>query len=922
MKQFTFIPQTIILCLSLLVTACSPSKTSEQYQQLAIESIDKKAYKEAIIDLKNALSQEPSNSKSRFLLGQSYLYAGEVGGAEKELTRAKELDYDINQIMPLLIRAQLFLAKMDELQASLSLVNELHPLVALEVKSIAGIGLTSIGEEQFGMQQLASVLQSPETENFYYKIAKAWVAANNGQLDLAINSVEEIQQKDSSFNDAQLMLGQLYFLNKEYAQASEIFESYLQKHSFNYLVRTNLVAVYIQQDELEKAEAQVDNMLARFPNSPLVNEYKAEIKLRSGNYKEASEHASIAVTGQPNLFKANLIAGLSFYQLNNYEMALHHLANVETRLPPNHLGSQTLTQVKLKLGYLDEALANIDAINALSEQDFNLLANASLALMRNGDESKAKQYIDRMDSIDTSNVQTMSKRGLFKLSINDQTGLDDLNKAIELDPEYEQARIALLQNYLRNGQQDKAMQVANKWIMDLPKHESGYLAKGVVWQSQGNNEQAKVMFEKAISINENSAGALFNLGVIAYKEQQYSLAFKNVEQLLVNHRQHRGGHALLINLAPNLEDNLAAIALTDSLLSKEPESVELHILKAKVNDKLGNSELALTDLKEIVQQAQDNIQYLNEYARLGLKVEDFKLAEETFNKLIAINSNQLSYHIGLLIALEGQSKYQQAFTEVKKAQQRFRDKEGLKLYEAKYLLKTKAYNQAKMVLDGTEKNQVDEKVYLSLLYDYQMKVNNYQGAKESANNWNNKYPSLASSIAYIRSLQVLNENAEAINETQKAATKYGNNGVLDNLLAELQVKESPEKSLQYYQKVVSENPDNFIALNNLAWSAIMANNTQLGLESAQKAAKLAPEQPQVMDTLAVAHMRTGNYQQAKTILDKVQKLLPNDNEVKLHFAEVLVHLKDFSEAEKVLAAVPENSEKDKVVALLAQARSE
>lgn len=76
------------------ISACGNTKDAEtliseakQYQQSGKDNA-------AIIQLKNALQQEPNNREARFLIGVSYNETGDVLSAEKELNRAIDLRMD------------------------------------------------------------------------------------------------------------------------------------------------------------------------------------------------------------------------------------------------------------------------------------------------------------------------------------------------------------------------------------------------------------------------------------------------------------------------------------------------------------------------------------------------------------------------------------------------------------------------------------------------------------------------------------------------------------------------------------------------------------------------------------------------------------------------------------------------------------
>ncbi len=905
-----------LLVFVITLAACDNAKTPEKYQQYAQTLMTQGDYSAAVIELKNALQKTPENAQIRLLLGKAYLFVGEINGAKKELQRAQKLGVDASLVLPLLIRTNLLLGDRQALLTGFDMSQEIDLDSKTQLLALSGIGLTYLGQQAQGLQLLAQVLTTGNEQSFYYKMAKAWVAGNNEQLEQAIALTQSLVVTDNEFDDAQLLLANLYIVAKDYPAAIKDFKAYIKEHPHNVMVRLNYISVLLQIENLENAEPEIDYLLQRFPDSSFSNEFKAEISLRKRLYNDAAEYASVALTSQPNLFKANLIAGIAHYQTKNYEMAYHYLQTIEKQLPVNHFGSQILTMVKLKLGYTEDAITAIDALETITEQEFSLLANASMALLQSGKQQKASEYITRMDSITTSDSATLSKRGVFKLAVEDASGIDDLRQAIAINPEYDQARLALIFNFIKNQQYQDALAVADAWVADFPEKENGYLAQGVIWRKQNNSIKALAAFNKALKQNPNSVGALYNLAVLGQEEDQFSAAFSKLKQLLTVNPRHHGGLNLLVEISSKLEDKQQVITSIEQLIEQGDDDLLLQMTKAKILEQLGDRDLALKLLTELEAKAVNNKLYFSTVAKMAFRAKDFALAERMSRQLIILSANSFKAYYGLFVSLQAQKKYQQAFSEVKKAQKVFPNNKNLLLFEVNYLLSAKSFKQAKLVLDSIVPSQVDSNMLLTTQVKYHNKTKDFATAKIFAQKLFNNQANYDNSLLYAKTLQQLQEHENALTIVNGAIEKFGETLIFKNLKAELTVKTNPQYSLAYYQDLAKKNPDNFVVLNNLAWSAIMAKEFSLGLVSAEKAAKLVPDQPQVLDTLAYAQIKMGKYQQAYVILEKIRLQLPDNQEVQLHYAEVLIHLKKITEAEMVLTGVADSQEKQQVLSLL------
>ena len=79
-------------------------KRSGDPMQNAQAYLDKGDARAALIEYRNAVKNNPNNGAARFNLGKLQLATGDAVAAEKELRAARDLNYDISAIAPVLGR--------------------------------------------------------------------------------------------------------------------------------------------------------------------------------------------------------------------------------------------------------------------------------------------------------------------------------------------------------------------------------------------------------------------------------------------------------------------------------------------------------------------------------------------------------------------------------------------------------------------------------------------------------------------------------------------------------------------------------------------------------------------------------------------------------------------------------------------------
>jgi hypothetical protein len=128
-------------------------------------------------------------------------------------------------------------------------------------------------------------------------------------------------------------------------------------------------------------------------------------------------------------------------------------------------------------------------------------------------------------------------------------------------------------------------------------------------------------------------------------------------------------------------------------------------------------------------------------------------------------------------------------------------------------------------------------------------------------------------------------------------------------------------AVTHYQAVVRLQPENVIALNNLAWAAGQLGDPK-ALDYAQRALRIAPESPLVLDTIGVLLVSSGDTSKGLEYLTRAVALVPDRNDIRLNYAKALVKAGKKDEARKELtqlAAVSQDfSGKAEIPALLKQ----
>ena len=133
-----FIPITLCLTAAFLLPACSKEADSQKLVASAKQAQDKGDLKAAVIELKNALQQNPENAEARAQLGKLYIKQGDPASAEKELRKAMQLGKDKNELLPELGQTMLQQGQFQKLIDEVQVPAGAAPLLRARILALRG----------------------------------------------------------------------------------------------------------------------------------------------------------------------------------------------------------------------------------------------------------------------------------------------------------------------------------------------------------------------------------------------------------------------------------------------------------------------------------------------------------------------------------------------------------------------------------------------------------------------------------------------------------------------------------------------------------------------------------------------------------------------------------------------------------------
>ncbi|MFT4994334.1 MAG: putative PEP-CTERM system TPR-repeat lipoprotein [Paraglaciecola sp.] len=851
--------KTMLLILTACMLISCNKQTSEEHIIEARQYLIENNSGAAIVEFKNAIQTDPKSAVARFELGQLYFSVNEFESAEKELNRAMEYGYDESKVLPLLTQAYQrtgaysALSKLEHQQTGMTPLQQAE-IGYFKVMSLARLGKK--GEARILIEELKLL----DTRSVFKGLTLTYAAILNEEYDLAIEELAALRKQNPQNEEVLKLLGQLHLTQQQPEAAAEVFEDYVKYYPNDHQMMFVLAKLLVDSGQTAEAEPLVDKLLKINERNGLLNQLKSAVRAAANDFPNAQLYAEKAIQNgivDPSL---RLIAGYAAYQQKDFDSANRHLSFVASSLPDNHPGLKLLAASQLQLGLSSEAGDVLNRLDQLTEQDAPLFSKASYELLRSGYVKDAKELIEKSSTI-SATAEDLTRLGLLQLSLNNLEGIVNLEQALEQSPKLSSAKTTLATAYIATRQYDKALELADSWKLT----------------------------------NAQDIKALMLAGEAYFKQKMYVAAKQEFEQVLAIDTQHAMANLALINLDVVQGNNANASTQLEALLKKQPTFIPALATYYLVAKKQGDTELGVQRVQQ-VQQSQPNDIDLRillagiysaeqQYSESLALLEDLEGKEDLplsfwrirgqslirSNKRIAAGDHydawllESPYNkdatIGKLLLLDNQSMFADGLALTEGFLEK-RDDLQVQLLQTHFLLMSADYPAAKKAYDELPDTTYELPIVKGFLARLQLHDKNPQDALGNAQFAYQAMPNSRNLILVLYTYEQLERKDEGEALLVKHLEAQPNDLAARMLLAERQIAKDKTAAMSSYEKALEQNPNNYIARNNLAFLYLELGNIKKAREHASVAVELKPQNAAALDTLAQVLVAEQNYDEA------------------------------------------------------------
>jgi cellulose synthase operon protein C len=515
-----------------MLLACSKAKTVEEYIHDAQDQRKTGRVPAAIINLKNALQQQPKNVTARILLAQSYIDLADGPAAEAELNRAKENGAAPELIVASLAESELLQNKPEQALHDTDLPDIASPEVKANVLAARAKAFMLLDRMDEANDALTAGYKV-DSHSLEVVSAMAYYALQKGDQPTALERVAEAQKEHPDDPGVMMLTGSVAIATKDFPTGEKAFTQLVNVQPWNVSARLRLARLQIEQEKFTEANTNLDLVLKSAPNQPNANFFRSLSAFRAKDFDTALMRSQRTLSTAKDFAPALLVAGGSSYALNRLEQADTYLAQYIYLVPGNLRARKMLGAIELKLGHPGDAVKTLTPAVAKLGDDADLLAMIGTAAARSGDLPEADHYLSLAVAKNPDNPQLRAQLGVTQVSLGQtDAGIDELERASKADPSAKGPEIALALTYLRSKEYDKALAIAERLQAAHPDDPAGLDLAGAAYGLKGDEEAAKAAFTKAHELRPGDLMSLANLANYSVRAGKLDEAEKDYQEIL------------------------------------------------------------------------------------------------------------------------------------------------------------------------------------------------------------------------------------------------------------------------------------------------------------------------------------------------------------------------------------------------------
>ena len=840
----------------------------------------------AIIQLKNAVQENPEDGEARILLGEVYLRVGEFGGAEKELRAAVSAGIDEKRAVLMLAESYLRQRKYQ------TILDEIIPGergTDIEARLLAYIGYGHLGlgnlEEAEKAFKLSLEKKPDDTKGIMGTALLLRGQRDNIGAERRVDELLKIAPEDI---DALILKADLRRRDQDIDAAIDYYSRAIAVDTRHISARLGRALLLVGRNEDEQAEQDVAVARRQVPKHPIAAYLTALLQAKRGQ----SEDAITTLLGTGEFLRTYpaglyLLASLQVAK-EQLEQAASQLRQIQQLLPGEPTSLKLLASINLRRNQPDKAIELLAPLVNDTTTDNELISLLASAYVRSGKPQEAAVLFERVVQDRPEDMLSKARLAATKLQAGQgEAAIEDLNKILKQQPDSLQAHVLLVLTYLQRSDLDAALGAAQELSEKVDNSPLGHNLAGGIYIRKKDFAKAREEFDKALANNGEFVPALLNLAQLEVADGNVERGKELFNKVVELDASNVPSMLALSRLAFSDRDTKAGVNWLKRAVKARPQAIQPrlrlidHYLvsrdfsealveardfnqtlpdNAMAVDALGRVQLAsgqassaATTFQKLVKLAPNTPLAHHRLGQAQLEVKNFGAARESLEKSIELSPKYAQAYLALIATDLRQDRIDDALKTAERMRKEFPDSAIADAARGDILLQAGRQEEAVEAYSTVVEKQATSRNVIRL----------YQARRAAGQ----KDQAVAGLVDWLKD----NEEDNAVRFA--LASHYLTSGDYDN-------------ALKHHEAIYEASKDNEVVLNNLAWLYDRKGDKR-AVQLAENAYDRAVESPAIKDTLGWILVRNGDIERGAKLLREAARSLPSNTEIQYHYAYLL-----------------------------------
>lgn len=868
----------------------------------------------AQIELRNTVRDDPENGAAHLSLAEVDIRLGDAAGGEKEARRARDLGADPKRATELLLQSYLDQQRPRDLLQDFPETGNPPTLQPAILVGRARAELELNHPDKAREAITAARALAPDDPDV--ALAAADVASRDDAQKI-IDAALKVHPDNTSLirRKAQMLLTQ-----GDRAGALTLLDGLISQHPHDLLALLARADILVGTGQGAKAKADLDVVQKVLPASAQAIYLRALLAVQEGDFKAAGsdmEMLSSVLSRMPNAY---YLDALVKSRLGEQEQALDSASRYVARFPNDRRGVALLAQIQIAHHDVPGAIATLRKAIALNDKDPVLQEMLGQTYLAAGDIPQAIASYEATSKLLPNNATLLTRLGELQLDAGDDTAAAaTFEQSLKLDPKQDKAGEMLVMTGIVSGNFNQAQQ--NLDVLRKQEADAAIVGnlEGLLKIAELDLPGARAAFEGVLKAHPDSVPAKLSLARLALLEGRNDEAEKLLNDILASQPANPTALTMLVSALEQTGEPKKAVAVLERAHEATPADTTLTTSFATLMLQTGDTEKALA-LTMTAPGEPAPPALLMVRAAAQIKLDRMDEATATYRAVLAADPAQTTARINIARVLASKKDFAGA-KDILEA--------GLKTYPANYDL-MQAELGTTLVADGMDAalakaaslaaNPAHLPLARALTGDLYLSQKRFDDAAHaySAALAENPMPLLA--LREATALSAAGKPDDAMGVLRDWLGQHPDDSAVALALSGMEINAHQyDTAAKRLQDVLAHQPNNTIALNNLAWIEQQLKNPH-ALKLAERAYLLAPG-AQTADTLGYILTDSGN-PAGLNLLRQAHAELPNDPSIQYHLAVALNQAGQKDEAIKLLTSLTDEkvafAEKDAARQLLGQ----